>query len=355
MSDLAGERRAGLTYAAAGVDIDAADAAVDAIRDLVASTAGVPGAIGAIGGFGGLFELPDGYRRPVLVSSTDGVGTKMAVAVATGRFETVGVDLVAMCVDDVVCCGAKPLFFLDYQLAGRIDPEQVRAVMVGIADGCRQAGVAIVGGEMAEHPGQLGAGDIDVAGFAVGIVERDSLIDGPARTKPGDVLVGLASPGLRSNGYSLARAALLGRAGRNLDEPAWEGAGDRSLADELLAPSVIYAPAVLEVLKSGVDVHAVAHITGGGLPGNLPRVLSPGVDALIERSSWPTPRIFTEIQKAGDVSDDEMARVFNLGLGMVLAVAEDHADLATEVAGAAGIEAYLVGRLAPGSRRVILA
>jgi len=354
LSDRTGESRESLTYAAAGVDIDAAEAAVDAIRDLVDSTAGVPGAIGAIGGFGGLFELPSGYRNPVLVSSTDGVGTKMAVAVATGRFETVGVDLVAMCVDDLVCCGATPLFFLDYQLVGRIDPDQVRAVMVGIADGCRQAGVAIVGGEMAEHPGLLAAGEIDVAGFAVGIVERDSLIDGPARTKPGDVLVGLASPGLRSNGYSLARAALLEMAGRSLDGPAWEGAGDHSLADELLRPSVIYTPTVLEVLASGVEVHAVAHVTGGGLPGNLPRVMSPDVDAVVERSSWPTPRIFAEIQTAGAVSDEEMARVFNLGLGMVIAVAEDQARHVTELTGAAGVESYVVGHLVPGSRRVFL-
>ncbi len=354
MSDPAAQRRESLTYAAAGVDIDGAEAAVDAIRELVDSTTGVPGAIGSIGGFGGLFELPAGYRNPILVSSTDGVGTKMAVAVATGRFDTVGIDLVAMCVDDLVCCGAKPLFFLDYQLVGRIDPDQVRAVMVGIAEGCRQAGVAIVGGEMAEHPGLLAPGEIDVAGFAVGIVERDSLIDGPARTKPGDVLVGLASPGLRSNGYSLARAALLDRAARSLDEPAWEGAGDHSLADELLRPSVIYAPTILDVLASGVEVHALAHITGGGLPGNLPRVLSGDVDAIVERSSWPTPRIFAEIQEAGGVSDEEMARVFNLGLGMVLVVAQDHAQQVADLIGAAGVESYVVGRLIPGSGRVSL-
>jgi phosphoribosylformylglycinamidine cyclo-ligase len=337
-----------LTYASAGVDIDAADAAVDAIRDLVASTADRPGVIGSIGGFGGLFELPPGYRRPVLVSSTDGVGTKMAVAMATGRFDTVGVDLVAMCVDDLVCCGARPLFFLDYQLLGRVDPPQVRALMTGIAAGCRQAGAAIVGGELAEHPGLLAPGEVDVAGFAVGIVEREAIIDGPSRTRAGDVLLGLPSPGLRSNGYSLARRALLEVAGRPLDGPAWEGSGDWTLADELLRPSVIYTPAVLALLDAGIEVHAIAHITGGGLPGNLPRVLSPGVDARIERGSWPVPRIFTEVQAAGSVDDDEMLRVFNLGLGMVIVVPPDATVAATEVLASSGHESLPVGRLVDG-------
>ncbi|HET7523466.1 MAG TPA: phosphoribosylformylglycinamidine cyclo-ligase, partial [Acidimicrobiales bacterium] len=262
----------GLTYAAAGVDIDAADAAVDAIREIVLSTADVPGVIGGIGGFGGMFEVPSGYTRPVLVSSTDGVGTKMAVAMAAGRFETVGIDLVAMCVDDLVCCGAKPLFFLDYQLLGRVDPDQVVQVMKGIAEGCRQAGCAIVGGELAEHPGLIEPGELDVAGFAVGIVEHDEIIDGPVRSTAGDVLIGVPSPGLRSNGYSLARKALLDTSGRRLDEPAWSGAGQWTLADELLRPSVIYTPAVLGVVEA-VEVHAIAHITGGGLPGNVPRVI----------------------------------------------------------------------------------
>lgn len=342
----------GLTYASSGVDIDAADAAVEAMRDLVASTADRPGVIGTIGGFGGLFELPGGYRRPVLVSSTDGVGTKMAVAMATGRFDTVGIDLVAMCVDDLVCCGARPLFFLDYQLLGRVEPGQVRALMTGIAAGCRQAGAAIVGGELAEHPGLLSPGEVDVAGFAVGIVERDAIIDGAARTRPGDVLLGLASPGLRSNGYSLARRALLERAGRALEGPAWDGAGDWTLADELLRPSVIYAPAILALLDAGVDIHAVAHITGGGLPGNVPRVLAPDVDAVFERGSWPVPRIFSEIQRAGEVADSEMLRVFNLGLGMVVAVPADAVDAATGVLSAAGHPPLVVGGLRVGNRCV---
>ncbi|MBV9660384.1 MAG: phosphoribosylformylglycinamidine cyclo-ligase [Acidimicrobiales bacterium] len=340
-----------LSYAAAGVDIDAADRAVEAMRELVASTADRPGVIGGIGGFGGLFEVPPGYRRPVLVSSTDGVGTKMAVAMATGRFETVGIDLVAMCVDDLVCCGARPLFFLDYQLLGRVDPAQVRALMTGIADGCRQAGCAIVGGELAEHPGLLQPGEVDLAGFAVGIVERDQIIDGPSLTREGDVILGLPSPGLRSNGYSLARRALLDRDGRRLDQPAWSGA-ETTLADELLRPSVIYTPAVLGLLHVGVPVHAVAHITGGGLPGNLPRVLGADLDADLDRSSWATPRIFSEIQTAAAVEDEEMARVFNLGIGMVVVVPPSAVDEALASLSRAGHSASVVGRLIPGRRQV---
>jgi phosphoribosylformylglycinamidine cyclo-ligase len=342
-----------LTYAAAGVDIGAGERAVEAIRDIVASTATGPEVLGGIGGFGGLFALPQGYAHPVLVSSTDGVGTKMAVAMMTGRFETVGIDLVAMCVDDLVCCGARPLFFLDYQLLGRVDPDQVRAVMTGIAAGCRAAGCAIVGGELAEHPGLLSPGQLDVAGFAVGIVERDAIIDGPARTEPGDVLIGLPSPGLRSNGYSLARQALLEVAGRPLDGPAWEGSGSWTLADELLRPSVIYTPAILHLLDA-IEVHAVAHVTGGGLPGNLPRVLGQGVDAVLERDRWRVPPIFGEIQRAGAVDDEEMARVFNLGLGMIVAVSPGDAVHAVETLARAGQEALVVGHVAPGNRQVQL-
>lgn len=344
----------GLTYAGSGVDIEAADAAVDAIRDLVRSTAGVPGVIGGIGGFGGMFEVPPGYRRPVLVSSTDGVGTKMAVAMATGRFDTVGIDLVAMCVDDLVCCGAKPLFFLDYQLLGRVDPRQVSEVMKGIAAGCRQAGCAIVGGELAEHPGLIAPGELDVAGFAVGIVEHDRIIDGPARTAAGDALIGIPSPGLRSNGYSLARKALLEAAGRRLDDPAWDGAGDWTLADELLRPSVIYTPAILALLEA-VDVHAVAHITGGGLPGNVPRVISGDLDAVFEKASWETPPVFREIQRAGAVDEAEMFRVFNMGLGMVVAVDPSDESEAVGVLRGAGHRAVRAGSLlAGGSGRVEL-
>jgi phosphoribosylformylglycinamidine cyclo-ligase len=351
-----GSARPALTYAASGVDIDAADRAVEAMRDLVASTAGVPGVVGAIGGFGGMFEVPSGYRRPVLVSSTDGVGTKMAVAMATGRFDTVGIDLVAMCVDDLVCCGARPLFFLDYQLLGRVDPDQVRAVMTGIAEGCRQAGCAIVGGELAEHPGLIAPGQLDVAGFAVGIVEKDRIVDGPASTRPGDALIGLASPGLRSNGYALARRALLEEDGRRLDAPAWEGAGDWTLADELLRPSVIYTPAVLALLDpaSGVEVHGVAHITGGGLPGNMVRVMAANTDAVFDTSAWARPRIFAEIQRAGNIAEEEMARVFNLGVGMVVAVPEGSVAGALDLLDRAGHQPAVIGRLETGHKRVLI-
>ncbi len=306
--------------------------------------------LGAIGGFGGMFEVPSGYRQPVLVAGTDGVGTKMAVATATGRFDTVGIDLVAMCVDDLVCCGAEPLFFLDYQLLGRVDPHQVNDLMTGIAAGCRAAGCAILGGELAEHPGLLQPGEVDMAGFAVGVVEKDRIVDGPARTAAGDVALAVASPGLRSNGYSLARRALLVEAGRDLDGPAWEGAS-ASLADELLRPSVIYTPAILALLGA-VDVHAVAHITGGGLPGNLPRVLAPDLDAVVDGPGWSIPRIFTEIADAGGVDDAEMLRVFNLGIGMVVIVPAGHVDEAVSVLGGAGHEAFVLGRLVPGSGRV---
>lgn len=321
------------------------------MREIVLSTADVPGVIGGIGGFGGMFEVPAGYARPVLVSSTDGVGTKMAVAMATGRFETVGIDLVAMCVDDLVCSGAKPLFFLDYQLLGRVDPDQVVQVMKGIADGCRQAGCAIVGGELAEHPGLIEPGELDVAGFAVGIVEHDRIIDGPGRSSAGDVLIGIPSPGLRSNGYSLARKALLETAGRRLDEPAWPGAGQWTLADELLRPSVIYTPAVLGVVEA-VGVHAIAHITGGGLPGNVARVIGTEVDAVFEAATWEVPPIFGEIQQAGGVAPDEMYRAFNMGIGMVMAVPAPDAPAALDLLRGAGHEARAVGSLVPGSGEV---
>jgi phosphoribosylformylglycinamidine cyclo-ligase len=341
---------AGLTYADAGVDIDAADRAIEGMRDLVASTTDRPGPLGAIGGFGGLFEVPAGYRRPVLVAGTDGVGTKLAVAMATGRFDTVGIDLVAMCVDDLACSGAAPLLFLDYQLLGRVDPVQVRALMTGIAAGCRTAGCAIVGGELAEHPGLLAPGEVDLAGFAVGIVEHDRIIDGPAHAVAGDVLVGLPSPGLRSNGYSLARRALLDVDRRPLDGPAWAGA-PHSLADELLRPSVIYSPAVLAAVAAA-EVHAVAHITGGGLPGNLPRVLPAAVDAVVDRGSWSEPRIFGEIRRAGGVAEAEMLRVFNLGIGMVLVVAPTAVDAALAAVAGSGHEPAVIGHLEAGTGTV---
>ena len=351
------------TYASVGVDIAAGDSAVERIRRHVASTAR-PEVLGGIGGFGGCFAFEPGrFAHPVLVASTDGVGTKALVARDAGRFDTIGIDLVAMCVDDLVCVGAEPLFLLDYVVTGKLVPDQMEALVSGVADGCRQAGCALLGGEMAEHPGAMGPGEFDLAGFAVGVVERQAML-GPDRVVVGDVLVGLASPGLRSNGYSLARHVLLERAGLALDGPAWSGA-DHSLADELLLPSVVYAPAVLAALAAaGADaaagahaaagVHAAAHITGGGLPGNLDRVLPPGCDAAVEGGSWPRPPIFSEIQRLGDIDDDEMGRVFNLGLGMVLVVAPDAVDAALSALAGAGQEAVVVGRVVAGTGRVVL-
>jgi phosphoribosylformylglycinamidine cyclo-ligase len=340
----------GETYRAAGVDIAAGEAAVERIKGKVRSTYR-PEVLGDIGGFGGLVALPAGYREPVLVSSTDGVGTKAMVARAAGRFDTIGIDLVAMCVDDIACQGAEPLFFLDYISVGALDPDQIDALVTGVVEGCRQAGCALVGGEMAEHPGAMAPGEFDLVGFVVGVVERDRVLTGDA-ARAGDVLIGLPSPGLRSNGYSLARRVLFERAGLALEDELFPG---RTVADELLVPSVIYAPAVARLLGD-VDVRAVAHITGGGLVGNLPRVLPVGVDAHLERSAWEVPRVFGEIQRRGDVGDDEMARVFNLGLGMVVVVPPD--DVARTLAllaesGHAGVE---VGRLvaADGPGREVL-
>ena len=335
----------GETYSAAGVDIAAGEAAVDRIKAKVRSTYR-PEVLGDIGGFGGLVALPEGYRQPVLVSSTDGVGTKAMVAKAAGRFDTIGIDLVAMCVDDIVCQGAEPLFFLDYISVGALDPDQIDALVTGVVEGCRQAGCALVGGEMAEHPGAMEPGEFDLVGFVVGVAERDRILTGDA-ARAGDVLIGLPSPGLRSNGYSLARRVLLERAGLSLDDDLFPG---HTVADELLAPSVIYAPAVARLLGDvDVDVRAVAHITGGGIVGNIPRVLPAGLDAQLERSAWEVPRVFTEIQRHGEVSDDEMARVFNLGLGMVVVVPGDDADRALGLLRDAGHAATEIGSLTAAS------
>jgi phosphoribosylformylglycinamidine cyclo-ligase len=342
-----------LTYAAAGVDIGAGEEAVRLMRPAVESTSR-PEVIGGIGGFGGLFAMPTGYRQPVLVASTDGVGTKLAVAVQARRLGTIGIDLVAMCADDLVCQGAEPLFFLDYQLWGRLDPEAVATVMTGIAEGCRKAGCAVLGGELAEHPGQLPAGEMDLAGFAVGVVELGRLLGPHGHNPPraGDVMVGLHSDGLRSNGYSLVRAALLGRAGRSLDDEAWPGAG-HSLVDELLRPSLIYTPAVLALLRQ-VPVRAVAHITGGGLPGNVPRALPPDLDAVLQVGSWPVPPIFAQVQEAALLDDAEMERTFNLGLGMVVTVPPESGAEAVSIVADLGFGASTVGRLVPGTGRCVL-
>lgn len=341
----------GETYAGAGVDIDAGERAVERIKDKVRSTFR-PEVIGDIGGFGGLFAFdPSRYSEPVLVSSTDGVGTKALIAQAMGSFRTIGVDLVAMCVDDLVCQGAEPLFFLDYIAVGRLDPDHVEQLVDGVAEGCRQAGCALIGGEMAEHPGAMEPGEFDLVGFSVGVVERSRILP-TGEVTPGDVLIGIPSPNLRSNGYSLARRVLLERAGRSLDEPAFEGA-HHSLGEELLRPSVVYAPAILALLEA-VEVRAIAHITGGGIPGNLVRVLPADADAVVETDRWEPPRMFGEIQRLGDVSDEEMARVFNMGLGMIAVVPEAEAFKAIDLLRTKGHMATEVGRITTGTGTVSL-
>ncbi len=341
----------GLTYADAGVSIDAGDEAVERITSLVASTSRRE-VLGGIGGFGGLFALDtSAYTSPVLVASADGVGTKLEVARLVGRYDTIGLDLVAMLVDDLACVGAEPLFLLDYVAVGALDPARLADIVAGIAEGCRIAGAALLGGETAEHGGVMRPDDVDVAGFTVGVVERGTEL-GAHLVRPGDVLVGFASPGLRSNGYSLARRALV-TSPADLDRPAYDGAST-TLADELLRPSVIYVPAVMALrAELGGAIHAAAHITGGGIVGNVVRALGPDVDAVIDMNSFETPEIFFEIQRRGQVSAHEMVRVFNCGLGMVVAVDADAAEASVRVARDAGVEAMIVGQVTTGSQKVV--
>ncbi len=321
------------TYSGSGVDIDAGEEAVRRIGPAVRSTF-TESVLTDVGGFGAPFALDTSrFTQPVLVSSTDGVGTKLLVAEATGRYDTIGIDLVAMVVDDLVCQGAEPLFLLDYLAVGALDPDVVAAVVEGIAEGCRQARCALIGGEMAEHPGAMEPDRIDVAGFAVGVVERDRLLTGD-QARPGDLLIGLPSPGLRSNGYSLARRVLLEVAGLPLDE----------VADDLLLPSVIYAPAIVDLLTE-VEVRGVAHVTGGGIPGNLPRALPDDVSVWLDRTTWDVPPIFGRIQELGEVADDEMEKVFNLGIGMVVVVAPADADRTIELLEERGHAARTIGEV----------
>lgn len=337
-----------MSYRDAGVDIAAGDEAVERIKAHVKSTFR-PGVIGDLGGFGGLFAFDrDAYREPVMVSSTDGVGTKSMVARMAGRYETIGIDLVAMNVDDVAAQGAEPLFFLDYLSFSELSTDAIDDLVAGVADGCRQAGCALVGGEMSQHPGQMSPGEFDLVGFCVGAVERGNVL--PGRVRVGDRLIGLESPGLRSNGYSLARKVFFEVDGRSLDAPAWPGA-HHSIADELLVPSVIYAPALAE-LQRHVEVRAFAHVTGGGIPGNLSRVLPDECDAVVHRGRWEAPKIFAEVQRAGGVTDDEMEHVFNLGIGMIAVVPPGEAHGAVDRLRLSGRQAWEIGEIVDGSGRV---
>jgi phosphoribosylformylglycinamidine cyclo-ligase len=333
-----------LTYRDAGVDISAGEKTVELIKPHVRATFRSE-VVGDLGGFGGLFAIDwKRYDNPILVSSTDGVGTKSVIARLTGRRGTIGIDLVAMSVDDIAVQGAEPLFFLDYVSIGRLVPEEVEEIVAGVSEGCVRAGCALLGGEISEHPDLMGPGDFDLVGFAVGVVERSRVL--PAGVRAGDRLIGIASPGLRCNGYALARRALLDRGGRSLDDAAWPGSV-RTLGEELLLPSVIYAP-TMQRLTQRVSVHGFAHITGGGLPGNLIRVLPDECDAVVHRGRWHEPRIFAAVQADGDIADDEMTHVFNLGVGMVVVVAADDSQRAIESVTADGHDAWVIGEIVDG-------
>jgi phosphoribosylformylglycinamidine cyclo-ligase len=320
----------GLSYRDAGVDIDEGDALVEAIKPFAKRTLR-PEVLAGIGGFGALCEIPKKYRQPVLVSGTDGVGTKLKLAFALGRHDTVGIDLVAMSVNDVLVQGAEPLFFLDYFACGRLDKGVAAEVVKGIARGCELAGCALLGGETAEMPGMYPEGEYDLAGFCVGVVEKERIVDGRA-IAPGDALLGLASSGPHSNGYSLIRK-IIERA-----EPEFD----------LLEPTRIYVKPVLKLLES-VPVKGLAHITGGGIVGNVPRVLPPGTNAVMRKGSWPRPPVFEWLQRTGNVAEDEMFRVFNCGIGMVLVVAQADADRAASLLRECGETVYRIGAIEKGA------
>jgi phosphoribosylformylglycinamidine cyclo-ligase len=340
-NNASGQLSDSLSYREAGVDIDAGNRLVERIKPAVARTMR-PGVLAGLGGFGALFELPlHRYRQPVLVSGTDGVGTKLKLAIDTGLHDTIGIDLVAMCVNDIVVQGAEPLFFLDYYATGRLDVEAATRVIGGIARGCELAGAALVGGETAEMPGMYFGGDYDLAGFSVGIVEKDAIIDG-SKVGVGDTLIGLASSGPHSNGYSLIRK-IIERAQSNLDEPL-EG---KSLAEWLLAPTRIYVKSLLSLIGT-VRVRALAHITGGGLTENLPRVMPAGLRARIDSATWPRPVIFDWLQRMGKITRDEMFRTFNCGIGMVVCVATADVDTALEHLARLGETAWVIGRIDTG-------
>ncbi len=334
-----------LTYRDAGVDIDAGNELVSRIGPAVARTHR-PGVLAGLGGFGGLFELDlSRYPRPVLVSGTDGVGTKLKLATRLARHDTIGIDLVAMCVNDVLVQGAEPLFFLDYYACGRLEVDQAEAVITGIAEGCRIAGCALIGGETAEMPGMYDAGDYDLAGFSVGVVDRERLIDGSAITS-GDVVLGIASSGAHSNGYSLIRR-ILDITGADLAGPC----GELTLGEALLAPTRIYVKPLLRLL-SALPVHGLVHVTGGGLPENLPRVLPPGLEARLDTDAWPRPALFDWLADAGDIAPAEMLRTFNCGIGMVVIVPVDRAGEAETLLTREGEHVWRIGEIAAGDAGV---
>ena len=331
-----------LTYASAGVDIDAGNALIDRIKPAAAATKRA-GVMSGLGGFGGLFDLKGaGYSDPILVSATDGVGTKLRIAIDTGNYDTVGIDLVAMCVNDLVCQGAEPLFFLDYFATGKLDLDAATTIINGIAKGCEASGCALIGGETAEMPGMYHDGDFDLAGFAVGAMERGA--DLPAGVAEGDVLLGLASNGVHSNGYSLVRKIV------ELSGLGWDAAspfGEGTLGEALLAPTRLYVTQVLSAIRAG-GVHGLAHITGGGLTENLPRVLPEGLGAQVDLTAWSMPPVFAWLAEQGGISQAEMLKTFNSGIGMVVVVAADQAEAITSLLQSEGETVYQLGHLIEG-------
>ena len=336
----------GLTYAKAGVSIEAGDALVRRISPIAGKTR-TPGVVAGVGGFSALFDLKRlRYHHPILVSSTDGVGTKLKIAFMSGIHDTVGIDLVAMSVNDVLTQGALPLFFLDYFVCGKLDVHIAEAVVRGVAAGCRLADCALIGGETAEHPGDFPNGEYDLAGFVVGVLEKTKIID-PAKIVPGDVLIGLASSGLHSNGYSLSRKVLLEKGRMKISQRIPEFG--RTLGEEMLEPTRIYAKSIRRLFAK-YPIKGAAHITGGGITGNLPRVLPKGRRAVIERGSWPVPPIFNLIQKIGGVEQNEMDRTFNNGVGMILVVGARHADQIAQKLKTVGENSFIIGEIRAGTR-----
>jgi phosphoribosylformylglycinamidine cyclo-ligase len=335
---LSEENKISLNYKSAGVDIDAGNALVERIKPVAAHTR-IPGVMAGLGGFGSLFELPiDRYRNPVLVSGTDGVGTKLKLALETGIHNTIGIDLVAMCVNDIIVQGAEPLFFLDYFATGKLDVDTAAAVIEGIGAGCELAGAALVGGETAEMPGMYAEGEYDLAGFCVGIVEKDQIIDG-SKIKPGDKLIGIASSGPHSNGYSLIRK-ILAHSQASLTD-SFDGS---TLGKVLLEPTRIYVKTLLSLIKA-VPIHALAHITGGGITENLPRVIPDGLAAQIDLSTWELPRIFKWLQEQGNVSQADMLKTFNCGIGMIVVVPAEHEHAALRYLERSGELVFALGEL----------
>jgi phosphoribosylformylglycinamidine cyclo-ligase len=336
-------------YKQAGVDIAAGNEAVERMKKHVKRTFR-PEVLTDLGGFGALFRLDASkYEKPVLVSGTDGVGTKLKIAFAMDKHDTIGIDAVAMCVNDVVVQGAEPLFFLDYLACDKVIPAKIEAIVKGIADGCAQAGCALIGGETAEMPGMYAEGEYDIAGFTVGVVDESKLIDGRA-VAPGDVLIGIASSGVHSNGFSLVRKVLLADQGMRLDQHV-EILG-KTLGEELLTPTRIYVKPVLTLLKQ-YEIKAMAHITGGGFTENIPRVLPDGTQAEIDFGSWPVLPVFTLVEERGRISKADMFRTFNMGIGMVLAVREQDAEGIVRALREMGEEAYVIGRIAAGEKSVV--